>query len=40
LPKRFDPTAVPHDVDDVEGKTANLLAWRAKAEAEAAAAAK
>ena len=33
LPKRFDPTAVPDDVDDLEGKTANLLAWRAAAEA-------
>merc|ERR1719240_956047 len=33
LPKRFDPTAVPDDVDDVEGKTANLLAWRSAADA-------
>ena len=35
LPKRFDATAVPDDVDDTEGKTANLLAWRALAEADA-----
>ena len=34
LPRRFDPTNVPADVDDVEGKTANLMAWRAAAEAE------
>jgi homogentisate 1,2-dioxygenase len=32
LPKRFDPTAVPDDVDDLEGKTANLVAWRAQEE--------
>eukprot|EP01052_Picozoa_sp_SAG31_P053083 SAG31_NODE_13433_length_869_cov_2.314050_2_plen_161_part_00 len=33
LPRQFNPAAVPRNAGDVEGKTANLLAWRAEAEA-------